>query len=511
MAADATRQLPDDAPRLLPRDPAEPSPVPVRTRRFGRSLPDARLVQRVRTGDVAAFEVLFDRYHRPLLAFCRHMLGTREEAEDALQQVFVAAHRHLTSGTKVAELRPWLYAIARNRCLSVLRARKEALALDDVPEAVGAGLAVAHEVEQRQDLREVLEDLAALPHDQRAALVLSELGALSHEEIAAVLEVRKEKVKALVFQAREALAGRREARDTDCRVIREQLANLRGGALRRAPLRRHLEVCDGCRAFRGEVRRQREAMAMLLPVVPTVALKAKVVGAVAGGTALPAAATVTAAGVGTGLAAKALAVAAIAGTAGGGYTVARDAADRPRAVTEVVAPAALPASPEASATTAPVAALPDRSARDAQDVAGARKSKPAKPAASPNAPGRVQDRPGRARGRDGVPGPPAHSNNDGGKGDSEGASALAPRGRPAQPGRESAPGQVKGAEERRPVPPRPTPAVERQTKPVQDERQAKPAQGERPVPPAATERVVPAKPELPGVPGLTKKVLEDTL
>ena len=56
------------------------------------------------------------------------MLGTREEAEDALQHVFVSAHKHLAARDEIVDLRPWLYAIARNRCLSVLRSRKEAVA-----------------------------------------------------------------------------------------------------------------------------------------------------------------------------------------------------------------------------------------------------------------------------------------------------------------------------------------------------------------------------------------------
>ena len=79
--------------------------------------------------------------------------------------------------------------------------------------------------------------------------MLSELGDLSHDEIAEVLGVRRDKVKALVFQARESLAGWRAARETPCAEIREQLATLRGGALRRATLRRHLARCPGCRAF----------------------------------------------------------------------------------------------------------------------------------------------------------------------------------------------------------------------------------------------------------------------
>jgi RNA polymerase sigma factor (sigma-70 family) len=337
----------DDVPVEAFSTPA-PAAVPAGPRhgRLVRSLPDPRLVARVRKGDEAAFEAVFDRYHRQLLAFCRHMLGTREEAEDALQHVFVSAHRHLVAGDdRVVELRPWLYAIARNRCLSVLRARREAVALDDVPEPTGGGLEIGDELEQREDLQEVLGDIARLPDDQRAALLLAELGALSHEDVAEVLGVRREKVKALVFQARESLAGWRQARNTDCREIREQLASLRGGALRRGPLRKHLETCEDCREFRSEVRRQREALALVLPVVPGIALKAKVLGAVAaGGHLVPAAgagaglgaglagtagAGHAAAGgglaaLGSGLATKALVLAAIAATASGGYVVVRD-------------------------------------------------------------------------------------------------------------------------------------------------------------------------------------------
>src|SRR4051812_28465850 len=96
-----------------------------RLRRYGQS--DERLVAAVRQGDGRAFEALYDRYHQPLLGFCRHMLGTREEAEDALQHVFVAAHRHLREARGPLHLKAWLYAIARNRCVSILRARRDAV------------------------------------------------------------------------------------------------------------------------------------------------------------------------------------------------------------------------------------------------------------------------------------------------------------------------------------------------------------------------------------------------
>ena len=85
--------------------------------RLLRAASDERLVAALRRGDETAFEAIYDRHHRALLGFCRHMLGSHEEAEDALQRVFVSAHGHLCDGTAHVNLKPWLYTIARNRCV----------------------------------------------------------------------------------------------------------------------------------------------------------------------------------------------------------------------------------------------------------------------------------------------------------------------------------------------------------------------------------------------------------
>ena len=101
-------------------------------RRFEK-LDDSRLAARVHRGDAAAFEVLYDRHHRALLSFCRHMLGNAEDGEDALQQTFLRAHKALVAGQLPDAVRPWLFAIARNRCKTMLAARREAcVPVDDV-------------------------------------------------------------------------------------------------------------------------------------------------------------------------------------------------------------------------------------------------------------------------------------------------------------------------------------------------------------------------------------------
>jgi RNA polymerase sigma factor (sigma-70 family) len=313
---------------------------------------DQRLVDQVRAGSERAFEVLFDRHHRAVLAFCRQMLRSPEEAEDAVQHTFMAAYRDLVRHERPVALRPWLYGIARHRCLNVLRDRRRHAGAG-ASEPVGDQLAA--EVLAREDVRAVLADMAGLPDDQRAALVLAELGDVSHDEIARILGCRHEKVKALVFQARASLIADRASRETPCADIRQELSTLRGGALRRTTLRRHLRDCPGCRAFREEVRVQRRALGLLLPLTPTVGLKRTVLGALfgSGGGTGGAALTVGALSAG-GLAATALAMLAIPGGA--------------VSALETAAPAPVPRIAPASTAPGPAAAkraasLPVSSAR----------------------------------------------------------------------------------------------------------------------------------------------------
>jgi RNA polymerase sigma factor (sigma-70 family) len=379
-------------------------PVVVRPRlRVAARGSEAELLARVRSGDDAAFEALYDAYHRRLLAFCQHMLGSREEAEDALQHTFLAAYRALSAGYEVDELKPWLYTIARNRCLSVMRARHEEVELDEHAPAT-EGLAA--QVDRRADLRMLVRDVQRLPPDQRAALVLFEVGDHSHQEIAVVLGVRREKVKALVFQAREALMGWRTARETPCAHVREQLATLRGRALGRATIRRHVELCSGCADYEAAVRCQRAALAVALPVAPAAAgLRAAVLGSAAGGSGLGAAvgaggvtsAAGGLAGLGVnGVAAKVLLVTALVGGAGVARHATVDQPPQNRAVRSAPGPRAAP-RPAAARLTAMSAAVASAAAT-ARRAAG----DPPRPAQTPaaQAAGHGRHRAGAARRHD---------------------------------------------------------------------------------------------------------------
>jgi RNA polymerase sigma factor (sigma-70 family) len=317
---------------LEPQAPVKPIRPPARGARTSAS--DAILVQRMRAGDERSFEAIFKRHHAPLLSYCRHMLASQDEAEDALQHTFIRAHRALLGEAPPRELRPWLYAIARNCCLSAIAGRRSTSELDERTLSLGG---LSEEVHEREELRELVTDIARLPEDQRSALLLSELDDLSHRAIATVVGCPVSKVKALVYQARSTLMAEREARGASCRDIREQISVARGGELRRGPLRRHLRLCSGCRDFQLAVDAQRQSLAIVLPVLPSAALAARILGhgtllhaaagvGQAGAGAVPvggsaAAGTSAAAGGGTGIAAAASGAAA-GTTATAGATVA---------------------------------------------------------------------------------------------------------------------------------------------------------------------------------------------
>src|SRR5487761_2193977 len=231
---------------------------------------DDRLVASVRGGDAAAFEALYDRHAAELLSFCVYMLGSRHDAEDAVQATFASAYRALRADRRAIALRPWLFTIARNDCLSILRRRRPWAELNGEAALNGDPL---RELELREEVRQMIEGLRELPESQRASLVLAELHGFSQAEIGLVLGVQAEQVKSFICRARTNLLSDRSAREADCREIREELAAARGTALLRGRLRRHLRSCDDCQTYAEGISRQRRHFGVLLPLGPGLVLK----------------------------------------------------------------------------------------------------------------------------------------------------------------------------------------------------------------------------------------------
>jgi RNA polymerase sigma factor (sigma-70 family) len=236
---------------------------------------DERLVALIRRGNTAAFEVLVGRYEVRLLAFCRHMLGSREDAEDVLQEALAAAYNAMLADTRPINVRPWLYRIARNRSLNHMR-RTQAVGVDSMDiHLSNFGASTADKVNDRETFRMLVGDINELPETQRTALVLREMDALSYEQIAEAMETTVPSVKSLLVRARVSLAEAAEARLLTCDEVRIELGELAEGLRKKMspPVRRHLKSCSRCSTFQSQLKQTNKALAALLPIGPLVVLR----------------------------------------------------------------------------------------------------------------------------------------------------------------------------------------------------------------------------------------------
>jgi RNA polymerase sigma factor (sigma-70 family) len=163
---------------------------------------DERLVALTRRGNQSAYEVLVARYESRLLGFCRHMLASKEDAEDVLQEVFAAAFNAMVADDRPINVRPWLYRIARNRSLNHLR-KQTAIGVDSMDVHLAEhGITTADKVHEREEFRQLVGDVRELPEQQRSALLLREIDALSYDQIAQAMETTVPAVKSLLVRAR---------------------------------------------------------------------------------------------------------------------------------------------------------------------------------------------------------------------------------------------------------------------------------------------------------------------
>ena len=235
---------------------------------------DEKLVALTRRGQHAAFETLFSRYQSRLLSFCRHMLSSREDAEDVLQEVFTAAFNAILADEREINVRPWLYRIARNRSLNHLR-RASAVGVDsmDIHFAEG-GISTGEKVLRRESFRQLIGDVQQLPETQRTALLLREIDALSYDQIAHAMETTVPSVKSLLVRARISLAEATEARKLSCAEVRLELGTAAEGLVKLgAPARRHVRDCERCRSFKKHLKDNNHALAAIFPVGPLLLLK----------------------------------------------------------------------------------------------------------------------------------------------------------------------------------------------------------------------------------------------
>jgi RNA polymerase sigma factor (sigma-70 family) len=235
---------------------------------------DERLIALTRRGQPAAFEVLCSRYQTRLLSFCRHMLASKEDAEDVLQEVYAAAYNAVLADERDINVRPWLYRIARNRSLNHLR-KATAIGVDSMDvHFADNGISTGETVMRRESFRELIGDVHQLPETQRTALLLREIDALSYEQIAQAMETTVPSVKSLLVRARISLAEAAEARNLSCEEVRLELGEVAEGLAKlSAPARRHTRGCERCTFFKKQLKDNNRALALVLPVGPLLLFK----------------------------------------------------------------------------------------------------------------------------------------------------------------------------------------------------------------------------------------------
>jgi RNA polymerase sigma factor (sigma-70 family) len=227
-------------------------------------LSDDRLALRATKGDRRAFAAIYRRYHQSLYRYCLAIVGNPEDAQDALQNTMVKVLRALPGEERKIELKPWLYRIAHNESIELLRRRRDTRRLD--PELAAPGSGLADVAVSRERLRRLISDLDELPERQRGTLVMRELAGFDFAEIGAALGTSPAVARQTLYEARLNLRQMDEGREMSCEAVSKALSDGDGRISRRRDLRAHLRTCAGCRRFREEIEGRERDLAALSPL-----------------------------------------------------------------------------------------------------------------------------------------------------------------------------------------------------------------------------------------------------
>ena len=234
---------------------------------------DAALVAAYRAGDRHAFELIHERYSARLERFAQRILQRSAPgvAEDVVQEAMLRASRALVRDDRPMDLKPWLFRLVRNCALDELgRVRMDSVTLDDeltpVVLAAPAGSEPEHAAARRAGVRDLLDDLATLPDEQRHALVRRELDGLTHEQVAAELASRRRRRRASSSaRGRTSCATARRAAPT-ARACARSCSRPRTSTGAPPPERcATSRSALPCRAFRHELKLSGQALAILSP------------------------------------------------------------------------------------------------------------------------------------------------------------------------------------------------------------------------------------------------------
>jgi RNA polymerase sigma-70 factor (ECF subfamily) len=163
-------------------------------------------IEELRKGSQEAFEALVGKCSHNVISTCYGLLSSLEDAEDVAQDVFIEVYKSIRSFRKEADLNTWIYRIAINKSLDLLRKRKRKKRVGDLRGLLRAKTKSSsgpHQRLEEKERREILQQqIGQLPESQRIALVLSQYEKLSNQKIAAVMGTSEAAVESLLHRAR---------------------------------------------------------------------------------------------------------------------------------------------------------------------------------------------------------------------------------------------------------------------------------------------------------------------
>ncbi len=233
------------------------------------------LAVRIAAGDARAFERLYALHRAEISRYCATMVRNPQDAEEAFQLTMLAAYRALSAGRGPrGALRPWLFRIAHNECVDLLRGRPPVEELTDRHPVAD----LLHErVEARETLRQLSADIAALPLRQRAAFVLHEIDGLPHAAVGEALGTTDLGARQLLHEARTTLEEFHAGRALACDDVRVRIGGGDRRILRGRGISAHLRGCASCREARAAAQPLRGRRRRLLVAAATAAIVAGMV------------------------------------------------------------------------------------------------------------------------------------------------------------------------------------------------------------------------------------------
>ena len=174
---------------------------------------EKQIIEHLKNGDEFIYKYVYDLYARMVYSVCFRMIGNKEEAEDAAQDVFIKVFHSINNFRKDSKLSTWIYQIAVNICINKLRRKRviNFLSLDfwEGEKEMADNSPSPENILEKSELQQIVQEaINSLPAKQKTAIILSRYEELSYKEISKIMELGLSAVESLIFRAKESLAKR---------------------------------------------------------------------------------------------------------------------------------------------------------------------------------------------------------------------------------------------------------------------------------------------------------------